>query len=96
MQRGDDQLIEGIGEIVLSADQIRDGIARVAADLNGDFRSSVVITVVPGGILVTADLVRQLTFDIEMDYISCPHTPASGTTPRRSSTTRTSLSPAGT
>ena len=43
--------------------------------LNADFRSAVVITVVPGGILATADLVRQLSFDIEMDYISCPHTP---------------------
>lgn len=68
-------MIEVIGEAVLSADQVRDGIGRVAADLNRDFRSAVVITVVPGGILVTADLVRKLTFDLEMDYISCPHTP---------------------
>lgn len=66
---------EVIGETVLSADRIREGIARVAERLNGDFTSAVVITVVPGGILVTADLVRQLTFDIEMDFISCPHTP---------------------
>lgn len=34
-----------------------------------------VTTVVPGGILVTADLVRQLTIDVEMDTISCPHVP---------------------
>ncbi|MFW8630102.1 hypothetical protein [Vibrio natriegens] len=33
------------------------------------------ITVVPGGILFTADLVRQLSFDISMDYIYCPHPP---------------------
>lgn len=64
-----------IGETVLSPDQVREGIGRVADRINGDFRSAVVITVVPGGILVTADLVRQLTFGIEMDYISCPHTP---------------------
>jgi len=25
--------------------------------------------------LFTADLIRELTFDICMDYISCPHTP---------------------
>ena len=37
--------------------------------------SAVVVTVVPGGILVTADLVRQLTFEVSMDWISCPHTP---------------------
>jgi hypoxanthine phosphoribosyltransferase len=64
-----------IGETVLSADRVREGIARVADRINHDFDSAVVITVVPGGILATADLVRQLTFDIEMDYISCPHTP---------------------
>lgn len=64
-----------IGETVLSTDQVREGIGRVAGLINGDFSSAVVITVVPGGILVAADLVRQLTFDIEMDYISCPHTP---------------------
>ncbi len=64
-----------IGDTVLSTDQVRDGIARVADRINGDLSSAVVITVVPGGILVTADLVRQLTIDIEMDYISCPHTP---------------------
>lgn len=29
----------------------------------------------PGGILFTADLVRQLTINVKMDYISCPHTP---------------------
>jgi hypoxanthine phosphoribosyltransferase len=64
-----------IGETVLSTDQVREGIGRVAAHINRDFSAAVVITVVPGGILATADLVRQLTFDIEMDYISCPHTP---------------------
>jgi hypoxanthine phosphoribosyltransferase len=66
---------EVIGETVLSADRVREGIARVAERLNADFTSAVVITVVPGGILATADLVRQLTFEIEMDFISCPHTP---------------------
>lgn len=68
-----------IGETVLSTDQVRDGIGRVADRLNADFSSAVVITVVPGGILATADLVRRLTFDIEMDYISCPHTPGDRT-----------------
>lgn len=66
---------QSIGETVLSADQVREGIGRIADRINVDFSSAVVITVVPGGILVTADLVRQLTFDLAMDYISCPHTP---------------------
>lgn len=64
-----------VGDVVLSADQVRAGIESVAERINADFSSAVVITVVPGGILVTADLVRQLTFNLEMDYISCPHTP---------------------
>lgn len=68
-----------VGETVLGVDEIRAGIAQVAEHLNHDFSgaadAAVVITVVPGGILMTADLVRQLTFDVEMDVISCPHTP---------------------
>lgn len=64
-----------IGEEVLSQQQIQDGVTAVANKLNQQFDSALVITVVPGGILFTADLVRQLNFDIKMDYISCPHTP---------------------
>lgn len=64
-----------IGDIVLSSEEIAAGLADVARQLDEDFESAVVITVVPGGILVTADLVRQLSFDVSMDWISCPHTP---------------------
>lgn len=64
-----------IGELVLSRKQIQEGVRIVADKLNMQFQDAVIITVVPGGILFTADLVRGLTFDISMDYISCPHTP---------------------
>lgn len=64
-----------VGEVVLNEVQIQDGVTRVAQQLNQRFDDAVVITVVPGGILFTADLVRQLSFDLCMDYISCPHTP---------------------
>lgn len=64
-----------IGELVLSEQQIQDGVEVVANKLNSQFSDAVVITVVPGGILFTADLVRKLEFNIKMDYISCPHTP---------------------
>ncbi|SHG79778.1 phosphoribosyltransferase [Ferrimonas marina] len=64
-----------IGELVLSERQIQEGVEIVAGKLNSQFRDAVIITVVPGGILFTADLVRKLKFDIKMDYISCPHTP---------------------
>lgn len=35
----------------------------------------VVITVTPGGVIFTADLIRQLTFELRMDHISCLHRP---------------------
>ena len=64
-----------IGELVLSRQQIKEGVSIFAKKLNERFQDAVIISVVPGGILFTADLVRELTFDICMDYISCPHTP---------------------
>lgn len=66
-----------IGELVLDEEQIKSGVKDVARQLNGKFQgtSAVVIIVVPGGILFAADLVRELLFDISMDYISCPHMP---------------------
>ncbi len=66
---------EHIGELVLSESLIQEGVKIVAHKLNAQFQQAVIISVVPGGILFTADLVRELTFDICMDYISCPHTP---------------------
>lgn len=64
-----------IGEVILDEASIALGVSQVAERLNQDYTDAVVITVVPGGILFTADLTRQLKFDINMDYISCPHTP---------------------
>lgn len=63
------------GEVVLNAQDIALGVEVIAKRLNERFKEAVVVTVVPGGMLFTADLVRRLDFDIAMDYISCPHTP---------------------
>ncbi|MEE1675763.1 phosphoribosyltransferase family protein [Agarivorans aestuarii] len=70
---------EDIGELILSSQQISQGVSAVAKQLNQKYlgESLVVISVVPGGMLFTADLVRQLDLDLAMDYISCPHTPGS-------------------
>lgn len=68
-----------IGEVVLSVEDVRAGVERVAAALNARYREVDVITVVPGGVLFTADLVRRLDADVRMDYISCPHTPGERT-----------------
>ncbi len=64
------------GKVILDEVAIAEGVRKVAVQLNNDFTDAVVITVVPGGIFYTADLTRQLEFDICMDYISCPHTPS--------------------
>lgn len=64
-----------VGDIILSTEAIASGVSKVATAINHDFTEAVVITVVPGGTLFTADLTRQLNFPIRMDYISCPHTP---------------------
>lgn len=66
-----------IGDVVLSQEQVRSGVESVAEKLNKRFAGEevVVITMVPGGILFAADLVRELEFDINMDYIACHHTP---------------------
>ncbi|MFC5707262.1 phosphoribosyltransferase [Aeromonas eucrenophila] len=63
------------GEVVLNKQDIELGVEVIAKRLNERFKEAVVITVVPGGMLFTADLVRRLDFDLAMDYISCPHTP---------------------
>ncbi|VUS30822.1 phosphoribosyltransferase [Klebsiella spallanzanii] len=63
------------GKIILDESTIAEGVNLVADRLNADFSDAVIITVVPGGIFFTADLTRKLNFDVEMDYISCPHTP---------------------
>ncbi|WP_221076741.1 phosphoribosyltransferase [Agarivorans aestuarii] len=70
---------EDIGELVFSSQQISQGVSAVAKQLNQKYlgESLVVISVVPGGMLFTADLVRQLDLDLAIDYISCPHTPGS-------------------
>lgn len=69
--------IKHLGKIIFDQTQIKKGVIHVSQQLNEKFegQSAVVITVVPGGIIFTADLVRELTFDVSMDTISCPHTP---------------------
>ena len=65
-----------IGKTVFNSEQIKAGVSRVAAQLNEKFADDdvVIITVVPGGILFTADLVRELKFDVFMDYFMSAHT----------------------
>ncbi|HAS61617.1 MAG TPA: hypoxanthine phosphoribosyltransferase [Vibrio sp.] len=70
-----------IGDIVLTTEQVKQGVTHVAQHLNQRFDGEkvVFISVVPGGILFTADLIRQIDFDVKLDYVSCHHTPGSST-----------------
>ncbi|MBA5762865.1 hypoxanthine phosphoribosyltransferase [Vibrio sp. 404] len=70
-----------IGEIVLSTEQVEQGVTHVAQVLNQRFNGEkvVFVSVVPGGILFTADLIRKIDFDVKLDYVSCHHTPGSST-----------------
>lgn len=75
MEENSEMKNKHIGKVIINEAAIAEGVKNVAAQINHDFNSAVILTVVPGGILYTADLTRQLTTDISMDYISCPHTP---------------------
>ncbi|WP_096085976.1 phosphoribosyltransferase [Agaribacterium haliotis] len=68
-----------LGKLIISQEQIRRGVESVARELEQDFAGlqPVFISVVPGGIFFTADLLRQLNFALAMDTISCPHVPGS-------------------
>ncbi|MBL0500687.1 hypothetical protein JD546_06290 [Aeromonas caviae] len=84
------------GDVVLNTEDIALGVEVIAKRLNERFTEAVVITVVPGGMLFTADVVRALRFDIAMDYISCPTLRGSATMPLPSSFTTMSASRAET
>lgn len=57
--------------------QIAQNVAIVAEKLNRAFagKTVVVLSVVPGGIFFSADLLRKCRFDLSLDYIACPHCP---------------------
>lgn len=66
-----------IGELVLSTEEIKVGVTAVASALRSTFdgENLIAITMVPGGLFFSADLLRELPSNIKIDYISCPHTP---------------------
>ena len=58
-------------EILISADEIREMVARVADDINRDYgdRPLLVIPVLTGAFIFAADLVRLLKMPIEIDFM---------------------------
>ncbi|WP_342668986.1 phosphoribosyltransferase [Vibrio sonorensis] len=68
-----------IGEIVLTQDQIEEGVNLVAERITHKYLGEevVFIVVVPGGIFFAADLLRKLPFHFSIDHVACHHTPGS-------------------
>lgn len=61
-----------LGPTVFTADQIRSSVARLAAEISGDYPDGdlVMVGILPGVILFLADLVRHLTVPVELDLMA--------------------------
>lgn len=61
-----------IGPIVFDSDQIRNGVARLAAAISADYPDGdlVVAGILPGVIFFLADLVRSLSISVELDLMA--------------------------
>ena len=58
-------------EILISSDEIRDMVAKVADEINSDYgdRPLLVIPVLTGAFIFAADLVRLLKMPVEIDFM---------------------------
>ncbi|MFH2057030.1 MAG: hypoxanthine phosphoribosyltransferase [bacterium] len=64
--------VEQALEVVISAERLHTRVCELAAQISRDFRDKnpVILGTLKGGFLFIADLVRQLDFDLEIDFIS--------------------------
>ena len=67
-----DDVAEDIESVVLTPEQIREGIARMAREIERDFagQKPLLIGVLKGAVMVMADLARELNLHIEMDWMA--------------------------
>jgi hypoxanthine phosphoribosyltransferase len=63
---------DDIESVVLTSEQISEGIARIARAIEADFPSStpLLIGVLKGAVMVMADLSRELRIPVEMDWMA--------------------------
>lgn len=63
---------DDLQSVVLTAEQIREGIARMARDIEADLEghTPLLIGVLKGAVMVMADLARELRIPIEMDWMA--------------------------
>ncbi len=61
-----------VGEVILSAAQIAEGVRKLAAQINRDYagREVVLVGVLTGAAVFLSDLMRQLTVPVQVDFIA--------------------------
>jgi len=73
-----------VGEVLLSAEQIAEGVREVAAQINRDYegREVVLVGVLTGAAVFLSDLMRQLEMPLRVDFVALAsygdHTVSSG------------------
>jgi hypoxanthine phosphoribosyltransferase len=67
-----DDVAADIESIVLTPDQIAQGVARIARDVEKDLagKTPLLIGVLKGAVMVMADLARELKIPVEMDWMA--------------------------
>ena len=60
------------GEILLSAEQIAEGVARLGSQIAADYQESppLIVGVLKGAFVFMADLVRAIDLDVEVDFMA--------------------------
>lgn len=63
---------QGLGQVVFSEEQIKQRIEEIAQAINQDYQGMklVIVCVLKGAIYFVADLTRQLTMPLSMDFLS--------------------------
>lgn len=58
-------------DVIFTQEQIKQSIKKLSQQLNDDYKDKEVIfiTIMNGGMIFASDLAKQLTFELEMDYV---------------------------
>ena len=66
------QLHDDVSKIVYTADEIATRIAAMGAAISADYagKNPLLVGLLKGGVLFTADLLRQITVPVEVDFVS--------------------------
>lgn len=74
----------GIGKTVFTREQIQERIAEIARQINSDYQDKelVIVSVLKGSLYFVADLTRQLTMPISIDFLSIGVSPGVDNKPR--------------